>query len=692
MNRMRAAAAILALVAYSASTKADTLRLLDGSVVEGCYVRDEATRLVVWTSLADVGTDRYTVYPRSGVDGYEIDRREQWDERPALPDLSVTHIEMNPKLAGLHGRVHYDTLGRPKIGGAPALVDIGDRAYDEPERVVQDLKLFYEPGEEITFTAHVKNVGFAPSRGFSYEWLIDGEEIAGGFHDRLLDETDEITFELRWAWRDGMHHVEFRVATSDDEISIENNVARDPTWGWGLVYIVHPGRVAAWREARTAYGTFSFEDFYRWHLDIMNRLFEASVYPSAPDGIRARVRLDRIIYTDDVDAAAAGGFEEDGIRYDQGRWIWIDDDDRNETWEPASHDWRNKTEWSLPHELGHQLGMVDLYQIDYAGDETHVTPDTGEAITHMMNRPYTMMHWHGPNLWSEIHAGYLNETWDKPRGYFGDYYFAIPETVVLRALDINGRPLPGAGIEAFQRGARIDPGGDIAQTDGVTIHPVLEDGDFPNEVAGAPVVAGKTDSAGEMALPNRDAAPVRSLNGYERKPNAFGNINVVGQRGLMLVKVTWQGQPVHFWIEAADLVVEWYRGNREKAVVTLKTPFAAPGAPQSPRSVTAERGEGNSVIVAWEPSRVGASREAREGLDRVVGYRVWRRVGNDGLNDRPWFPVRTVGPDVRRVIADLDDLPAELYYYSKRERFGVSTIGELGTLSAIVPAALPDTE
>ena len=195
MRPLRAAAPMLVVLACVSSAVADTLRLKDGAVIEDCYVRDEATRLVVWTNLADVGSDRYAVYPRVAVDGYEIDRGEDWDERPPLPDLSVTHIEMNPKLAGLHGRVQYDHLGRPRIGGASALVDIGDRAYDEPERIVQDLKLSYEPGEEITFTAHVKNGGFAPSRGFSYEWRIDDASVAGGSHGEALGETGEITFE-----------------------------------------------------------------------------------------------------------------------------------------------------------------------------------------------------------------------------------------------------------------------------------------------------------------------------------------------------------------------------------------------------------------------------------------------------------------------------------------------------------------
>ncbi len=33
--------------------------------------------------------------------------------------------------------------------------------------------------------------------------------------------------------------------------------------------------------------------------------------------------------------------------------------------------WRNNTEWSLPHEPGHQLGLTDLYVLDYHWHENH---------------------------------------------------------------------------------------------------------------------------------------------------------------------------------------------------------------------------------------------------------------------------------------------------------------------------------
>lgn len=127
-----------------AGAHADRLTLHDGTVIENCYIRDEGVRLIVWERLEDVGTDRWKVYPRRLVKEFTIERDAAWDAKPNLPDLTVTHIELNPKLAGLHGRVEYDVYGRPKIVGG-RLPDLGERAYMEPEAVVQGLKFQYTP-------------------------------------------------------------------------------------------------------------------------------------------------------------------------------------------------------------------------------------------------------------------------------------------------------------------------------------------------------------------------------------------------------------------------------------------------------------------------------------------------------------------------------------------------------------------
>ena len=663
---------------------ADRIEFADGRTLDNCFARDEGNRYLVWENMDAVGGSA-TVYPRSAVRSLKVERDDAWDEHPALPDLSVTFIEMNPKCPGLHGVVHYDHFGRPRPAGASIFHDVGEEAYVDPQQVVRDVQFQYEPGQEITLTAHVKNLGFVAAEPFDYTWLVDDVEINRGSSASSLAEMEEETFELKWAWQDGFHHVTFRIETEQTEIATINNEATDPLWGWGFAFIAHPERVRLWHQNRTAYGTFSFEDFYRWHVDIMNQLFEASIYPSAPNGIQARVRLDRIVYTEDVEAAAGSDVQKDGLRYDQGRWIWIDDDDRKGEWQAPTKEWRNQTEWSLPHELGHQLGLTDLYQLDYAGHEDHTMSDTGEPVTHFMNHPTTMMHWHGPHLWSEVDAGYLNMTWDKPRGHYGDYHFAIPKYNFLRFMDVNGRGVANAQVEIFQRGAMVDTEGSPASANGPTVYPVVEDGNFGHPVSAQPVVTGKTNSDGIFLLPNREVAEVRTLNGYHRAPNPFGNVNVVGQRGLMLVRITKEERPCHFWLEIADFNVAWFRGHKDRFTMLLKTPYGSVDSPLPPGNVTATSMESDRALVQWEAP---AAKHEQHYLEKVTGYRVYRRVGNDGLNDRPWFPVATLPADARETQIDLDRLPQDIYWFSKVNRFAVSTIGELGIESELVETLL----
>jgi len=257
-----AAIAAAALVSFAARpAAADTVEMADGSVLEGVYVRDEGIRYLVWDSLAQVGGPSRAI-PRSQVKKVTIQRGEDWDRKPSLPDLSVTYIEMTPKLAGLHGRVNYDKFGRPVLGGG-SLPDLGERAAWRPEDVVKDLKLSYEPGEEITLTARVKNVGFATAKPFEVVWLIDGVEVKRDRTRKSLKEMEQVSFPLKWSHGGGRHTATFRIVTGQPEIATINNDIEDPLWGWSYYFIVSPGRAQSWHENRSAYGTFSFEDFYR---------------------------------------------------------------------------------------------------------------------------------------------------------------------------------------------------------------------------------------------------------------------------------------------------------------------------------------------------------------------------------------------------------------------------------------------
>lgn len=681
---------ILALVCVgcAAVACADTLNFADGRTWTGCYVKDEGIRLVVWRSLAEVGKPG-TIVPRGQVTSYKVERGDDWDVKPNLPDLTLTFIEITPKLAGLHGVVDYDVFGRPSLRPGPSIADLGEtgKFHATPAQVAK-LKLAYKPGETITMTANVRNLGFAAAPAFDYEWLIDGKPLAQGNYGKPVPAGAFLKFEQKWAWQDGRHTVTFRIKPKGPEIASINDEWSDPLWAMPFTYGVNKGRIEAWRQARTAYGTFSFEDFYRWHLDVMNLLLAEAKYPSTPDGCLARVRLDRIVYLDDVpnvaemtEKAVRGA---DGIRMDQGGWTWQDDQDKNKAWQPASKEWRNQTEWSLPHELGHQLGLIDWYASDYEGDPAFTMADNGDKVGHFMSLPNQMMHWHGPHLFGEIDVANLNYALGKPRGYFGEYTWPMPAENFVQVLDVNGQPLAGAKIEVFQRAFKIDPNGTGGVQQGVNWAPVIEDGDWQPKLTATPVIWGALDGEGKLRLPNRPTMPAHTITGYTRRDNPFGNCDVVGPRMLMLMRVTRGGRSEHFWLEKYQFNLRWFRGEKERATFVFRSPFGSVGGPTPPVGVAVAKVEGEKARVTWTP---GAARDQHM-LDWIIGYRVYRRVTSDGLDTRPWMPVATLGVDAREFVVNLKELPSENWWNSNAQRYAVSALGFSGRESELVEVLL----
>ena len=666
------------------SVFADTLILKDGTVLSNCYVRDEGVQFSLWRTFEKVG-EIPELLPASAVKSYNLDRSDsRWDKHPELSDLSVTFIEMNPKLPSLHGNVDYNELGMPIVKSTPkGFKSIGERAAMHPEEVVADVKFQYDPGQLITLTAHVRNIGFTSAKPFDYTWKMDGKIIKKGTYSSDLSEMQEALFPYQFAWKPGFHEVSFEISTDQKEIAVNNNAIIDPLWGYSYTFYADNGRIAAWHQVRNAGGTFSFEDYYRFHIDMMNNLFKNSVFPASPSGIIARVRLDRVVYTDDIKQYEER-FSSDGLLHEQGAWKWVDTQDDTRKYEPPNKESRNSTEWSLPHELGHQLGSVDWYTFDCAGSTNHVMADTGENATHFMRHPANMMHSHGPQPFSEVDAGYFNMTLGKPRGYYADYIFAVPLSNYIHLIDVNGYPVKNAKIEVFQRGVSIDKKKKPVSANGTTWYPILETGEFGYNIDKDPVITGSTDNNGTMLLPNRDVDEVKTLNGFYRRPNPLGNMNVVGQRGILLIKVTAFDRPLYYFLENYDFNTAWFRGNSNSCTFVFKTPYGSSGGPLSPVDVAAKK-DGTTATVTWsEPP----AKNERNYLEKVIGYTVYRRISNDGLNDKPWFPVATVGPETFSVSVDLEQYPQDNYWFSRVERFAVSSQGESGKQSELVETLL----
>jgi hypothetical protein len=185
--------------------------------------------------------------------------------------------------------------------------------------------------------------------------------------------------------------------------------------------------------------------------------------------------------------------------------------------------------------------------------------------------------------------------------------------------------------------------------------------------------------------------PVKTFNGYERKPNPFGNLNVVGNRDLMLVRITKDNKgPEYYWLEINEFNVAWFRGQKDKYTVVLKTPFGSVDSPLAPANVKFEQIDQTHTKVTWQAPKVVREQQY---LDRVIGYKVYHRVGPMGINDRPWFPVATLGPDATEFTIDLTQRPADSYgyglAYGMSDYFAVSSLGETSIESELVEAPQP---
>ncbi len=675
----------------------DIVVLTNGITIEGCYIRDDALWYVLWDDLADVANTPGRQIPRSQVEKITARRGGEWDVQPQLPDLSVTYIEQNPKLPGLHGQVHYEPTGacriKPRNPDGP-LHEIGEN-YTSPAKSVKGVKFQREIGDKVTLTAHVKNVGFATAEPFALVWEIDGREVQRDRCPQRLREMEQAEFTYKYTWAKAHPTVTVRLVTDQKEIATSNNELTDAMWGFAYTFIVSPARAAAWHQNRTAYGTFSFEDFYQWHVQMMNWLFAHSRYPACPDGPRARVRLDRIIYAENPAKAQEELFRDDGIRYDQGGWTWNDSPEEIKTGNvaPPSLEWRNRTEWSLPHELGHQLGLIDWYNMDTKLEEDHPCrwPDNDGTADHFQNTPNQMMHWHGPNLFGEVDAAVLDMTWDQPRGYFGDFVWAMPRECFIRVVDINGNGVADANIEIYQKATEVKEGGNVGEDHGVKYFECVEDGNFyTRPVSKKPVIIGQTNWQGVMRLPNRPAKECRTLLGFHRTDNPFGNMNVVGNRGTMFVRITKPSgkHPQFFSLDLHDFLAAWHRGHKDKYMQVLQTPYGSEGSPPAPVNVAVAPvpDRPQLVKVTWKKP------EQREQnyLDHIIGYKIYRRISNDCLNDAPWHCIATVSPDVFEYTVDLKNTRVnEIYWFSRDvNRFAVSAIGNRSAQSKLAEVLL----
>ncbi|MGQ9681045.1 MAG: CARDB domain-containing protein [Anaerolineae bacterium] len=254
-------------------------------------------------------------------------------------DLDVLYIQRTPLYA------RYDVIYE---GGLPRL-----RPGTESDR------RWPLPGETVTFTARIANKGDTDSPPFVYVWSIDGAPVASGTHPGLASGA-EAGLTYAWTWQHQMagecvlddHTVGLMVDPDDlvAEAHEDNNALQDRTNALSLLITMTPAMRAAYDvPMRPDRFPYSAEDWLQHQVRAMNDRLLASQYAVAPEGAREQVRIDRIVIADQEPP-----FD---LAHD-GRWF-VDADYRRGA--SGGYDPVEDIDWSFIHELGHQVGLIDLY-------------------------------------------------------------------------------------------------------------------------------------------------------------------------------------------------------------------------------------------------------------------------------------------------------------------------------------------
>ena len=587
MNRFTALLIALALIAGTAGCPAEpapdpgppvryelTIASTEGGSVttpgEGAFTRDAGTvvslvtspdsgyRFVNWTG--DVGTvaDPEAVETTITMNGnYSI--TANFEEMPSSvlgTDLEVAYIERTPKYPRYD--VVYIIGHRFTDDFIPYKVDI---ATGLGSGQTSETKRWPDEGEMVTFTAHILNRGVNTVEQFEYEWLLDGNLLAASIYTSSILPGERATISVEWPWSMARHRIKF-IATVDEDVTPSNNSLEDYTDALGLRALIDQSydnlfMVNSAHVSRPF--TSSSVEWLQLHMKKLNQMLEEA-------GALTRVRWDSVeIIGDDAplpsweETLVYDGFFPNHPPY---RFTQGGDDPRLNGF--PFYDPNEGIAYGWLHEIGHQLGLIDIYQLNVEPFENEVNTEGYRATHCLMN---TCAH-----IISEHSAMALNSWHGKRRGYFGQYLYDIPEQNYIRFLEADGSPLTEASVAVYQR----------TVIDGVGAR-------IPN----IPKFQGVTDADGIYALPN---VPVEASlfaqteTGNELRPNPFGYISNHGANGVFLLKIEKNEFVDYQWIDITYFNLAYWGGQTEDATYQIKTRLSSKVETELPSELT----EGNA--------------------------------------------------------------------------------------------------
>ncbi len=436
--------------------------------------------------------------------------------------------------------------------------------YDKPQGPVvcpfnEDVKRKPEPGETVQLIAHVRNFGDADVGEFDYVWRVEDQVLESGTHEGIASAgTAEFTIDYVWPDQDSNPVVTFEVDAENqiDEIFEANNAVHDWIKGHTIGIYFSDEAYETLRLSSEVKGEFqSPEHWLRNNIDRLNEsLIEADV--------KDRVRIELLFV-----ASERTLDHKHELRWMMDGWwgIWHE------------HPYNDLVQWShfklenlaqrpvidygLIHEILHQLGVIDIYQMLLDVDKVRL-PDANRPM-HLAGcgLDYWNVEWDCFSFSPEISdimayadspfigvhtAGGLRSNAGHRRGFYGVYLFDTPENTSIKIVDKNGNVLNKVELRFFQMEV-------------VEHRTIIDD---------VPEFTLTTDDEGIAELPNRGYAGIVTATGHQLQPNPFGIISVVGDNGIFIIEMTSDECTNYEWLTIVELNLAYWDGQTENAEFT----------------------------------------------------------------------------------------------------------------------------
>ncbi len=489
-------------------------------------------------TTADNGTSYYYVVTVVAVNGDEI--TEVTGVGPRTPrdetDMQVVSISRTPRYPRYAPMYTYYEITEPSGFGPyifSAATGLGNDQTPETQR-------WPDIGDPVTYTATLRNRGTnICDEGVTGRWRVDGAVVDQQTVSQSVAPGDTIVFTTILNWDGQSHQVGFTIDLIDQRS--ENNTLAIDTKSVPFLSYIDVSYIEDFREVDTPqYPSASTNDIIDWlnyHMARFNEMFAAA-------GCQKRVHYDLLEVLNDHDADP--DVDRQPFAIFPFRFYAGDPSCRQSGYYRPDED----IDYGLLHEMGHQLGLIDLYQLDVPADWNDVS---GLGYS----GPDGLMH-SCSDFISEHSALAMNHWLNKVHGYYGQYLYNIPSELRLRVLDYTGQPLPGATVKMYQYCER--PGQGKVITDQIKAQ-------------------GVTGANGEFLLPNVPVDPAKVppiCTDDELHDNPFGYLAVVGTNGVLLFSVEYEGNMDYAWFDITEANILYFSGQTNVAVFERQLNLGGP--------------------------------------------------------------------------------------------------------------------